>query len=173
MISTRKIVYLAFLTAISIVLTRFLSIRLPMAGVESIRIGFGGLPIILAGVAFGPLAGGLVGFISDLVGYFINPMGAYMPHFTLTSALTGIIPGLVVFYLFRQKRTFWTLLVAIGIGQGITSVVLVPYFLQSLFLVPIKATIIPRMIGQLIHIPLYTYLSMVLINNKAINLTKD
>ncbi|MFH0926580.1 MAG: folate family ECF transporter S component, partial [bacterium] len=83
-ISSHKITTMGLLIAMSIILTRIASLRIAIGGVEGIRIGFGGLPIILGGVLFGPLSGGLIGAISDVVGYFINPMGAYMPHFTLT-----------------------------------------------------------------------------------------
>ncbi|MFP4017550.1 MAG: folate family ECF transporter S component, partial [Halanaerobiales bacterium] len=99
--STRRMVYLSFLIALSIILTRVFSLRIAIGGVEGIRIGFGALPIILASVLFGPLAGGIVGAVSDVLGFFINPMGAYMPHFTLTAFLTGFIPGFIVYYIFR------------------------------------------------------------------------
>ena len=156
-ISTQRLSYLSFLIALSIILTRILSIRIPLGGVEGIRIGFGALPIVFAGVVFGPLAGGVVGAISDLLGYFINPIGAYMPHFTLTSFLSGFIPGVIIFYLFKQVRNYWTLLTAIAIGQIITSIILVPIFIQSLFSVPMSVTVIPRIITQAINIPIYAY----------------
>jgi len=41
--------------------------------------------------------------LSDLLGYFINPMGAYIPHFTLTSALAGMIPATILILI--RKRT--------------------------------------------------------------------
>ena len=55
---TRTLVYLAVLAALSIVFGRILSVRV-VSGIEGIRIGLGGLPIILAGFAFGPWYGGL------------------------------------------------------------------------------------------------------------------
>lgn len=167
-IPTRKMVYLSFMIALSIILTRIFSIRIAIAGVEGIRIGFGGLPIIFAGIVFGPLAGGLVGAVADIIGYFINPIGAYMPHFTLTSFLTGFIPGMIMFYLFRQKKTFLTIILAIATGQIISSIILVPVFLESLFGIPLKVTIIPRVIGQAIHIPVYAYLVNILLDHNLI-----
>ncbi|MFP4660650.1 MAG: folate family ECF transporter S component [Halanaerobiales bacterium] len=161
---TKRMVYLSFLIALSIILTRLLSLRIAIGGVEGIRIGLGGLPVIMAGVLFGPLAGGLVGAVSDVLGFVINPMGAYMPHFTLTSFLTGFIPGFIVYYIFKKKINYLTLFIAISIGQTITSIILVPVFLEMLFGVPIiEATMIPRIIGQLIHIPIYAYVIKVLL----------
>jgi len=74
-------------------------------------------------------------FIDDFLGYFINPMGAYMPHFTLTSALTGIIPALVLKLSQKNEPNVLELGVAITAGQIITSLILVPYFLHILFLI--------------------------------------
>lgn len=169
-ISTNRIAYLAFLTALTVILTRILSIRIPVAGVEGVRIGFGALPIIFAGVAFGPLAGGIVGALGDLIGYFINPMGAYMPHFTLTSFLTGFIPGFIVFYVLRRCRTLPIIFIAISVGQVLTSLILVPYFINMLFGVPFTVLMPPRLISQLINIPIYTYFIKVLLNYKSVKI---
>ncbi|MFW5979924.1 MAG: folate family ECF transporter S component [Bacillota bacterium] len=165
---TQKVVYLGFLIALAIILTRVLSLRIAIGGVEGIRLGFGALPIIFAGIAFGPMAGGIVGALSDVLGFFISPMGAYMPHFTLTSFLTGFIPGLLVFYVFKENRKFTILMLAIGVGQLISSVILVPVFLQMLFGVPFEAVIIPRIVSQAIHIPVYAYLSKILLGYNVI-----
>jgi len=143
---------MGLLIALSIILTRVASLRIAIGGIEGIRIGFGGLPIILGGVLFGPLSGGLVGAISDLVGYFINPMGAYMPHFTLTSALTGIIPALVLKLSQKNEPNVLELGTAIAAGQIITSLVLVPYFLHTLFGFPWKILMPSRIIGVPINI---------------------
>lgn len=56
------------------------------------------------------------------------------------------------------------MLVAIAVGQTITSVILVPVFLQNLFGVPLQAILIPRIVGQALHIPVYAYLIKVLLN---------
>ncbi|MBW4827359.1 MAG: folate family ECF transporter S component [Clostridiaceae bacterium] len=158
-LSTKNMVYYAILMALNVVLTRVGSIRIGGGGVELVRIGFGGYPVIFAGIAFGPLAGGIVGAIGDIVGHFMSPMGPYMPHFTMTAALTGIIPGIVMMLFKENKNSFWKLLVAIGVGQVITSVFLVPYFMKTLFGVPLVTTIPGRVIGQAVHIPLYTFIT--------------
>lgn len=169
-ISTKKIAYLSFLTALTIILTRVLSIRIPVAGVEGVRIGFGALPIIFAGIAFGPAAGGIVGALGDLLGYFINPIGAYMPHFTFTSFLTGFIPGLMVFYIIKKCRTLTVILISISVGQLITSIIIVPYFINSLFGVPFAVIMPPRLISQFINIPIYAYFIKSLLSYDAVKI---
>jgi len=172
-ISTKKIAYLSFLTALTIILTRILSIRIPIAGVEGVRIGFGALPIIFAGVAFGPVAGGIVGALGDLLGYFINPMGAYMPHFTFTSFLTGFIPGVMVFYVLKRCRTLPIIFISIAVGQIISSLILVPYFINTLFGVPFTVLMPPRVVSQLINIPIYAYFIKLLLNYDAVKVKKN
>jgi len=88
--SLKKMIVAAFLIALSIVLTRMLSITTPF-----FRIGFGSVPIMIAGIVLGPQTGFLVGAVADLVGFVISPTGSFMPGFTLTSALTGAIPGIL------------------------------------------------------------------------------
>ncbi|MBN2898309.1 MAG: folate family ECF transporter S component, partial [Clostridia bacterium] len=73
--STSVLVKAGLLAALSIVFTRVFSFMIPLAGLPALRIGFGTLPITISGILFGPLVGGLVGMVSDLVGFMINPMG--------------------------------------------------------------------------------------------------
>lgn len=99
--STQVVVKAALLAAASIILTRFFSYMIPLGGLPALRIGFGNVPLIIAGMMLGPVAGGIVGVVSDLVGFMINPMGGmYFPGFTLTAALYGVISGI----LFRRLK---------------------------------------------------------------------
>ncbi|MEW5934858.1 MAG: folate family ECF transporter S component, partial [Bacillota bacterium] len=68
-IPTRLLTWAAMLIALSVVLTRVASVRRPVGGVEAVRIGFGALPILMAGIWGGPVFGFLVGAVADLVGY--------------------------------------------------------------------------------------------------------
>ena len=74
---------LALLVALDIILTRFLSIN-----TQFLRISLGMIPVAIAGIAFGPVWGGLCGAVGDVLGMLIFPSGAYFPGFTLTAALT-------------------------------------------------------------------------------------
>ncbi|GAH80002.1 unnamed protein product, partial [marine sediment metagenome] len=47
--------------------------------------------------------------------------------------------------------------IAITIGQIITSIILIPYFLHILFGLPWKVLMLPRMVAEPIHIFIYTY----------------
>jgi ECF transporter S component (folate family) len=167
-ISSRKITNMGLLIALSIILTRFASLRIAIGGVEGIRIGLGKLPIILGGIIFGPLIGGIIGAFSDLLGYFINPMGAYMPCFTLTSALTGIIPAAILSLTKKDEPNVLQLGAAIASGQIITSIILVPYFLHILFSLPWTILTVPRLIAEPINIIIYSYIVNIILRRNIL-----
>lgn len=103
-ISTRSLVGASLLTAISIVLTRVFSFMIPLAGLPTLRFGIGEVPLIISGILFGPLVGGLSGLIADIIGVMINLQGsAFFPGFTLSSILWGVIPG-ILFSLIKKNR---------------------------------------------------------------------
>jgi ECF transporter S component (folate family) len=158
--------------ALSIVLSRILSIRVSIGGVEGIRIGFGDFPLMLSGILFGPFWGGLAGISADIIGYIISPMGPYMPHFTLTSALKGIIPGLLFLWLFRENKNFLYLFLTFLITKIIVSFLIV-IFIHVLFNLPYLTLIPPRLIALLIEVPIYTILSLTLLKRFGVEFSLD
>jgi len=156
-INTKMITICGFLVALNIVLSTILTIP----GI----ISFNGFPIIFAGIVFGPLAGGIVGTIGDIISFIIRPTGVFMPHFVLTSALTGIIPGIIIRILNNNLRDLkvWQIFVAILIGQTITTVLMVPYFRQILFAQPFIVNFTRAVQKQAINIPAYAVIMNILI----------
>lgn len=86
-----RMVSFAVLIATQIVLSRFCSIN-----AWNLKIGLSFLPIALAGAAFGPAGGAVVGAVSDFLGAILFPIGPYFPGFTLSCALTGVFFGLAL-----------------------------------------------------------------------------
>ncbi len=150
----------AILIALSVVFERFLSVRIPFFGVETLRIGIGALPIFISGFMFEPTDALIVGALADIVGYLISPMGAYMPQFTLTSALTGWIPAVTFKYIFKKQLRFIPLMISIGIGQFVTDILMVPYFIHTLFGVPYAVLMPGRLIGYPIMFFVYPFLAL-------------
>ena len=86
--STKVLIAAALLAAMSMVLGKFAAINVT----NSIRIGFGGLPIQMAGIFVGPVIGGAVGLVADVIGcilrgYSINPI------ITVGSTCIGLVSG--------------------------------------------------------------------------------
>ncbi len=153
--TTKKLVGMALLIAMAILFRRVLTIHLPI-GIVSLA----GFPIIMAGFLYGPLSGALVGAISDVLGFPLWPTGPYSPFFTLTAALTGFIPALFIYKArVRQSVSFWLILISIFAGQCITKVVLVPYFLNMLYGVPLLWKAVTNLIVEIIHAPVFALLA--------------
>ena len=129
--SVRSLTLAAMLTAMSVVIGIFCKSFLDFGGV--IRITFENLPIILSGILFGPITGGLVGASTDLISYFLSSQ-AYPPNLivTLGAAAIGFTSGLVSKYIIKSpsyKQIILSSAVAHVIGSMIIkSIGLYVYF---------------------------------------------
>lgn len=95
--TTRTLASCALLAALSVVLARFI---VPMPN-ETTRFSIEAVPIFLAGLLFGPVAGGLVGFTADLVGCLFSGYG-YNPLFCVPPILYGVMAGLLQGWLAKR-----------------------------------------------------------------------
>lgn len=153
---THRLVYMALLVATSIVFTRVFGVMLPIAGVGALRLSFGEIPIILAGLLMGPVAGGVVGTLADLLGYALNPMGGpYFPGFTLTAALTGILPALFLRWFFNNRLSLASILVAIACSELLTSVILNTFWLSIMYGRAFFVLLPLRFAARVILVPTY------------------
>ena len=100
--SVRALTLAAMLTAMSVVIGIFCKNFLNLGG-GLFRITFENLPIIISGIAFGPVAGALVGVATDLISYFLSNQ-IYPPNLivTLGAASVGFVSGLTAKHLVRR-----------------------------------------------------------------------
>ena len=89
LLRTNTITICAMLCALSVVLARFI---IPMPN-DFTRFSIESVPVFLAGMFFGPVAGALVGFAADFIGCLFTPFG-YNPLFCLPPILYGVCGGL-------------------------------------------------------------------------------
>lgn len=133
LLSTKALVGSGLLVGLSVVLTRFFGIMLPIAGIPGLRISFGSIPIYTAGILFGPLIGALTGIAADLLGFIINPIGgAYFPGFTLSAAIRGAIPGMI--YIGIKSNKFNKLRFNFNIINTVVVMVLAAGVVKALFI---------------------------------------
>ena len=97
---TLRLATAAMLTAMSIVIGIICKNFLDFG--SGIRITFENLPIILAGIFFGPWVGGAVGIVADLISYLLSSQ-AYPPNLIVTFGAfsVGAVSGLVAKYVIR------------------------------------------------------------------------
>ena len=90
-----RVTVAAMMTALSVVIGIFCKNYLNFAG-GLFRITFENLPIILCGIVSGPVIGGAVGMLSDMISYLLSAQ-AYPPNLivTLGATVIGVISGLV------------------------------------------------------------------------------
>lgn len=114
----RRLTAYALLIALQIILTRFLSIQTPI-----VRVSFFFVPIALSAILFGPLVAGMLAGVSDVMGFFLNPVGTFHPGFILSAILTGVVYGLFL----NKKEVTWfriglaALVISLGINLGLNS----------------------------------------------------
>lgn len=157
---TNKLISLALLSAISIILTRFFSFYVLD---NTVRLGFGHIPILLAGILFGPFPGALAGIVSDLLGVLISPSYGFFPGFTIAAALTGLIPGLLV-KIFERKSLmgFKSIFGVVYLTEFFASILITTLSVSMYYGAPFKALIIPRTITTLIMSMTYSIVLAIL-----------
>ena len=151
--NTKTVVLMGLLTALEIVLSRFLSFS-----VWNMKIGLSFLPVAAAAILLGPVQAGLVGGLADLIGALLFPIGAYFPGFTLTAFLMGFVFGIFL----RQRQTFVRILCAVGINQLVFSLLLNTFWISLFYGAPFIGLLPARALQTLILVPvqLFTLLAL-------------
>ncbi len=114
-ITLNKLVILAMLIAIEIIMSRFLSIAQ-----WNMKFSFAFIPVVMAGILYGPVAGGVVGGVSDFIGALLFPIGPYFPGYTFTAILIGVVYSLFLY----KKQTMIRIISSVVIVNGILSLFL-------------------------------------------------
>ncbi|MCW3489160.1 folate family ECF transporter S component [Dethiobacter alkaliphilus] len=157
-LNIRQVIYAGLLIAISIILERLGAV---MVG-NSIRLSFGNVPIYIGGILLGPVAGGAVGAVSDLLGYLINSFGgAFIPQIFLASVMRGVIPGLV-FFKMKGTNLHVKVLVAIILTEFVAGVILTTWGLSWLFDTPFMVLLPPRLVALVVQVPVYAIVTITL-----------
>lgn len=156
--NVKTLVFMALLVAMHLVLTRVLVIDL-----GAYRISVGSVCTILAGLWLGPVAGGVCGFASDIIGCFMKGY-AVNPFITVAAILWGVLPALVRPLIANKKKTGKTvgICVAIVVTAILSSLVLTTAGLVIMLGYNFYAIMPGRLIQFAIMIPIYCVLTCLL-----------
>lgn len=163
-IRVRQLAVLGILAAASIILGKFLQIRVG----DTIRISLENLPIIFAGIVFGPISGAAVGIVADLVGcvavgYAINPI------ITAGAAIVGLTAGLCgMISKGELRRSFPAILLPVAVAHIIGSMIAKTVGLHIAFGTPWSALISTRVPIYLVNIAVESVLIYILLKSEAI-----
>ena len=127
---------MALLTALDIVLSRFLSLS-----TLNTKIGFAFVPVAFAALLLGSVEAGIVGALSDFLGALLFPIGPYFPGFTLTAFLMGLVYGLCL----HKKQSLSRLLLAVALHQLVLSLGLNTLWISLLYGSPYGALLLTRL----------------------------
>lgn len=94
-VNSKEVVLSATFIMITLVCKRFLTIMIPIFGIESFKIGLEYIPLLIAGYILSPGYAFLIGLCSDLLGLIIVPTGFPFFGFTITMILVCLIPSIV------------------------------------------------------------------------------
>ena len=169
----KKIIISALLLAAAIVINRFLSVNTSI-----VSIGFTFVPLMLAGIILGWKYSLVIAALTDLIGALLFPFGSYFVGYTISSALTGLVYGLLLYRKdeFVVDKKFMIhliiaiLIVCIFINGGLNTLWLV-ITSKKAFL----AILPTRVIKQLLMIPIMfvTMVSLTKLLTKNINEVKN
>ncbi len=98
--NVKTIASCALLAAISVVMARLLSFSTP----DGIRWSADKFPLFLAGMLFGPLMGGMTGFVADLLGSILQ--FGFNPFLCPPAVLYGVFGGLFRWFLAKKFNLF-------------------------------------------------------------------
>ncbi len=103
----RRITATAMLVAVGVILAEVLCLSYPSAANPTLRFSLGYLPILLAGLLFGPVYGAIAGIIQDLLGFFLFQSGVFHLGYTLNAMLYGLVPGLLFAREWKHEKGFF------------------------------------------------------------------
>ena len=157
----------AILTALSIILGKFLSIPIG----NSIRIGFENLPVVMASIFFGPI---VVGVTADIIGCILHGY-AINPIITVGALCIGLIPGFVYRHLVKSSadtlstdgKPHWVkLFVSVLVSYAVGSMLIKSVGLYVAYGTPLQ-TIIFRLVNGLVSALTDTTIIWLLMQNKG------
>ncbi|MGB9578028.1 MAG: folate family ECF transporter S component [Halothiobacillaceae bacterium] len=125
-----------------------------------LEISFSFLPLAAGGLLYGPVVGGIMGILGDVLGYFVRPNGPFFPGFTLNALISGVLYGLFLY----KKPVTWTrvivvsALITVFINLGLNSLWLSMMYGKA-FVVLLSA----RILKNAVMFPINTVLLMFLL----------
>ena len=145
--TTRTVVLTAMLVALQVVFSKFLMIQVT----PSIRFSIDSVPIQLAGLWLGPVAGAAVGFVADMAGTILFPTaGAWYPPLTLGFVMIGLVAGLFRGFVLK-KPSLWRAALAVALAEAVGSLFFKTQALAWLRGIPFSVQFAARLLPVIIN----------------------
>ena len=148
----------AMLLAVAVILSFF---KISLSEVMEIR--FSNIPVAVAGMLFGPGVGGAVGALADILGYVVRPTGPYFPGFTISSALSGVIFGLLL----QKNRSLGRIILACVLYEVFVGILLTSVWLHLLYGTPLPVLLAARIPKELVMLAFHVVVLALLVKPAA------
>lgn len=159
---TKKIILSALLLALTIVLSRFLSINTPL-----LSIGFSFVPMVLSAIWLGPKYSAIICGLADLIGALLFPFGTYFIGFTISAICKGLIYGFVLYKKGEEltnKQLIIRLIIACVLVIGIVNILMNSVWLVIMYNKAFLAVLYTRLTAEVVMVPVQIITIFVLVN---------
>lgn len=161
----KKIILAAILLALLIILSRFLSIKTPI-----LKISFAFVPTMLCAIWLGPKWTVLINVLGDIIGATLFPTGPYFIGYTISTAISGFIYGMILYKktedCYTQKQFTIRVIIAVLLVTVIVNTGLNTLWTSitsgSAFIVLLGTRIIKQLIMIPVHILVILFLEKAL-----------
>ena len=152
--SVRSLVIIAMLLAVHTVLSIVGSVRVS----DSLKISTGFVATAIMAVSYGPVVGLIFGAAGDIIQWMINPTGPLALGLTLNAALAAMVYGFTLYKKLPKKAIdilyMLRIIVCVSLINILINAVLGTYWLADLYGWDYKVYFWPRLIKNLIQIPI-------------------
>lgn len=162
----KTLVMTSLLIAIGIVLGQF-SIQIT----QDVKVGISFIATQLTATMFGPVVGGIMGGVADVVKFIIKPTGAFSILWTLNAIVGPVIYGIM---LYKKKFTFWRVLLSKAIVAVVVNIGMSCTWSALLYGSAFWAILPTKTLQQVIQVPIQSIIFYLFVNAlqkaKVINL---
>ena len=142
----KTIVITALLIALGIVLGQF-SVQIT----ETMKIGISFIATQMTAMLFGPVVGGIMGGVADILKFIIKPTGPFLIGYTISAIVGPVIYGVM---LYKKPLRLWRILLSKFVVAILVNLLLGTYWSYLYFGAAFFATLPAKFIQQLIQVPI-------------------
>ncbi len=124
-LSVKDLCVLALLTAITVILAIFATIRVG----NMIKIPLKFISVFITGVFFGPVWAAISATLGDVLNALIAPVGPFMPQITMIEFISGFIFGLFMYGTHESKQLYALRVILCVVMQFMLDMFFTPIFL--------------------------------------------
>ena len=142
----KTIVITALLIAVGIILGQF-SVQLT----ETTKIGISFIATQMTANLFGPVVGGIMGGVTDILKFIIKPTGGFLIGYTISAILGPMIYGIM---LYKKPISFWRIFLSKTVVAVLINLLLGTFWSYHYFGAAFWAAIPAKLLQQIIQVPI-------------------